>query len=310
MTGGAADPVAGAPRIHPDAFILSLAAIQHGVVTRRQLLQAGIRSRSLDHRVKKGWLRRLHLGVYQVGPVRDPHARDMAAVLACGKHAALSHRSASALWRLTAPPGPGDRVDVTVRRGEHRRRAGIRAHRPLGLRADEVTELVGIPVTTAARTLLDLASSEPAKLVERALTEALLHAVATREQLAGLLVRYSRRSGVSLLRQLLDAESHRGSIRSDAEALLHQLIAAARLPLPETNARVEGSERDFVWRTKRLVVEVDGFHFHSGRARFESDRRRDAELVAAGFRVLRVTWRQMEQEPRAVIASIAQALAR
>jgi very-short-patch-repair endonuclease len=155
---------------------------------------------------------------------------------------------------------------------------------------------------------MDLAATESPKTVRRALGEAFVQGLATREALSGLLERHPRAAGLGVLRALLDEDP--ALTRSDAEDQFRTLMERARLPRPAVNASVEGRERDFVWRGRRLVVEVDGFRYHSGRTRFVGDRRRDGELVAAGFRVLRVTWQQLQEEPEAVVACIAQALAR
>jgi very-short-patch-repair endonuclease len=248
--------------------------------------------------------------VYEVGPVRAPGARELAAVLACGPRAVLSHRSAGVRWKLCAAESPPSPVDVTVPRGDHRRHPGIRVHRPVGLAADEVTRLDGIPLTTPARTLLDLAGSERPKTAERALGEALVRRLTTPAEVSALLKRYPNRPGSFLLASLLAQERGDGIACSPAEEHLIELLRKARLPMPEVNARLLGRERDLVWRRQRLVVEVDGYRFHSSRRRFEDDRRRDGDLVGAGFRVLRVTWRQMDEEPEAALARIAQALAR
>jgi very-short-patch-repair endonuclease len=200
-------------------------------------------------------------------------------------------------------------VDVSVPRLDRRRRSGIRVHRSTTLDADEVTTRDAIRVTTVPRTLRDLASCEIEKVVERAVSEALIQSMTTNAELARI-TRDSRRPGAARLRKLLETIAGGGPIRSDTEDRLRDLLERAQLPRPATNVVVEGRERDFVWKRERLVVEVDGFKYHATPARFESDRRRDAELVAAGYRVLRVTWRQLQEESVAVIARIAQALAR
>jgi very-short-patch-repair endonuclease len=134
--------------------------------------------------------------------------------------------------------------------------------------------------------------------------------VRIREELLKIISRYPKRSGTALLRALLAEEKPLAWTRSEAEKRFLKLIEEARLPRPQGNVRVEGHQVDFVWRAQRIVVEVDGFAFHSSRPRFENDRRRDGILTAAGFRVIRVTWRQMEHEPIATLVRVGQALAR
>jgi very-short-patch-repair endonuclease len=300
------------PPAKRDDHLRALAAAQHGVVTRKQLLEAGFTTASVRRRVANGWLKVLHRGVYQVGPVPAAHGGEMAAVLACGPHAVLSHRSAAALWKLPAARAT-DRsapAEVSVRQRDHRRRPGIRVYRPLALGADEVTTFARIPVTTPARTLLDLAGVERAKFLERALAEALVQNLTTEDEISKLLGRYPNRPGATTLRSLLAQNPETAFARSEAERRFRELVQRAELPRPEGNARVLGRERDFVWRAQRLVVEVDGFRYHSRQDRFENDKRRDADLVAAGFRPLRFTWRQIEEMPEYVVARVAQALVR
>jgi very-short-patch-repair endonuclease len=167
----------------------------------------------------------------------------------------------------------------------------------------ETTRRHGIPVTTPARTILDLAATAEAHELERALEQARLrHLVSARD-----LGRRSRdRPGAARLRALLEQEPT--LTRSEAERRLLALLAAAQLPSPRTNVRVLGHEVDALWPRQRLVVEVDGFAFHGGRDAFEHDRARDAELHAHGYRVIRVTWRQLTGRPEILTARLGAAL--
>lgn len=289
-----------------DRVIAKIAARQHGLITRTQLLAAGVAADAVRWRVRAKRLEPIQRGVYRVGPLVARRARQLAAVLACGRGAVVSHRSAAILWGLCADRATVQ-VDVTVPHADRGRRPGIRAHRVRALRTDEVTELDAIPITTIARTIFDLASVIGSGEMRQ------IFALATREhdaQRAGLLeliARYPKRPGVSVLRALLDDESP-VLTRSEAEERLLQLIAKAQLPRPEVNAWVESYEADLVWRAQRLVVEVDGFAFHSSRASFESDRRRDATLLARGYRVMRITAHQIMREPEAMLVRLAQAI--
>jgi very-short-patch-repair endonuclease len=233
----------------------------------------------------------------------------MAAVLACGPEAVLSHWSGGGLWRVYPDRGSSGPVDVTVPFGTHRARPGVRLHRVRVLPPEEVTHLDGIPVTTLARTILDLASVLSSGELRRVLAVALSEHSMEREQLTELVVRYPGRRGVPMLRALLKDDTPPALTVSKAEQRFLRLITRARLPAPEVNAWFEGYKVDFLWRTHRLIVEVDGFAFHGSRERFENDRRRDGELTARGFRVMRVTWRQITQEPEVVLVQVAQALA-
>jgi very-short-patch-repair endonuclease/predicted transcriptional regulator of viral defense system len=303
-----------------DVVIAELAAGQHGLVTRAQLLAAGQHAGVLHRRLRSGQLRRLHRGVYQVGPVAAPLARLMAAVLACsgGRGAAaagafVSHHSAGrtwSLWRADRQRPPDQPVHVLVPGLARGRRAGIRAHRAQSLALDETTRYDGIPITTPARTLLDLSACLPPRELERLVAQAERESRLTLEALARLLDRHARHRGAAVLRSVLGRTAGPQLTRSEAELRLLELIRQARLPEPQANVRIAGFEVDFLWRPQQLVVEVDGFAYHSSASTFERDRRRDAVLIAAGLRVLRVSWRQIQEESVATAAALAQALVR
>jgi len=282
-----------------DAALIALAG-RHGVVTTAQLDAAGFARSALTRRVESGLLRRLHRGVYAVGPIEAPTARVAAALLACGPGAALSHHTAAQLHDL--PTLPRCAVDVTAAtRHDH---AGIRLHRSR-LAADDITRRQGLPTTTVARALLDLAATVDDRALARLVEEAEIrgHGAAIDDALR-------RHRGNRGARRLAAARHDEPRLtRSEAEARMLDLVRAARLPVPRTNVRVGRHEVDVLWPDQRLVVEIDGYHFHASRAAFERDRRRDAELQAAGHRVLRVTWRQITQEAPAVVATLAGALA-
>ncbi len=246
-------------------------------------------------------------GVYLVGPLVHPRAREMAAALACGAGAVVSHRSAAVLWQLW-PDREGAPIDVTVPLRHRGRRPGLHTHRVRTLPNDEVTKLDAIPITTPARTILDLAAVAPSREVEQAVAQAIRERLNTHAETLGLLERYPRRPGGPLLRALLNSDAAPALTRSEAEDRLLALIRRARLPNPDVNAMLGAHEVDFLWRAQGLVVEVDGFDFHSSRARFESDRRRDADVSALGCRVVRLTWRQITREPEATLVRLAQAL--
>jgi very-short-patch-repair endonuclease len=204
----------------------------------------------------------------------------MAALLACGPDAILSHDSAADVWGIRpAQDGP---VHVTLAGGDARH-PGIRVHRTPDVPAAARPRHAGLPLTTAARTLADLRlpAGEQARACEQA-------------EILGLVPRTAGAPGIT---------------RSEAERRLLRLIRAAGLPAPRTNVRVGDYEVDCHWPDARLVVEVDGFAYHASRAAFERDRRRDADLVVAGLRVVRFTWRQLVHEPEAVVARLAVLLA-
>ncbi|MGH2988780.1 MAG: DUF559 domain-containing protein [Solirubrobacterales bacterium] len=219
----------------------------------------------------------------------------------------MSHRSAARLWRLL--PAARNDIDITVPGRFQGQRAGIRVHRVAVLDPKEVRAVIGIPATTPARTILDIAAVVPIRELERALAEAQARHLTRRNDLVALLARAGPRPGVTKLRSLLDRDSAPAMTRSEAEERLLALLRAAELPPPEVNVRLGGHEVDFLWREERLVVEVNGFRYHSSRSAFERDRVRDAKLGALGFRVVRVTWRQIVERPEALVARIAMALA-
>jgi very-short-patch-repair endonuclease len=289
---------------------MRMAGAQHGVVTRAQLLDAGLSRDQVRHRVRRGVLQRLHPGVYRASAVTSPEERRSAALLACGAGASLSFRTAGGMFRLLAPDADLSVVDVTAPLSCRASRPGIRLHRTANLSGDEVTELFGMRVTTPARTILDLAGVLDERQLEQAYSTALRLDLATSPEIAALVARHPGVRGSGTLRALLAAVQDAAFVRSEAEARFLQIVRAAALQVPECNVRIQGFEVDFLWRTQRLIVEIDGFAFHASRAAFERDRRRDATLEAAGLRVLRFTWRQLTSEPIRVAAQVAQTLGR
>lgn len=284
--------------LEADVAVAALAEKQYGVVTRKQLLEIGLSPAAIKRRLTGGWLHPVHRGVYRVGHTAPlPYAREAAAILACGERAVGSHQCAAFLWAL-APAAPAA-VDVTVPTTGRRKRHGIRIHRS-SLSWAEVTTCRGLPVTTPARTLADLSRSPSTALLERAVEDARRRRLVTRKSLLAAATRAPR------LRVLLDAGP--AFTRSGAERRMVALVRKSGLPAADYNVPVLGHEVDVLWRQAGLVVEVDSWEFHSGRAAFERDRARDAELHAAGFRVIRITARQLRDEPERVVALVASGL--
>jgi hypothetical protein len=295
--------IEGQWRNHPiDAAIAAIAARQHGVIARIQLLRLGLGRKAIDHRVKLGRLHVVHRGVYAVGHVRlTIHGRWMAAVLASGEGGRLSYRSGAMLWSIRRTER--GLIEVTSPRG--RALPGIQRHRA-ELPSDEVTVHRGIPVTTVARTLLDLATVLTAQQLARAVNETEVQRLLDPLPLSALLQRYPRRAGVPALRELL---GQRVTVtRSELEKRFLEFLADAGLPLPDTNAHIQVNgiwhEVDCLWTAQRLIVELDGRNVHDTHQTFESDRARDRILQAAGFRVIRITWRQLHESPAAVAADL------
>jgi very-short-patch-repair endonuclease len=289
----------------PWARVVRLAERQHGVLTRSQLVALGIPDDAIYQRVRDGRLHRVHQGVYAVGrPALTTNGRFLAAVVSCGPDAALSHFAAAALTKLMPERGP--RIDVTVPSGGSRRRRGAVIIHRAPLSDDEVMLREGIRVTTPSRTILDLADYLPERQLERLVDEADYLGL----PLDGLRPRPGRRGSGRLARVLDRHEPGSTRTRSEFEERMVELCRRYELPAPEVNVPIEGYIADFVWRDARLIVETDGWRAHRTRGAFERDRRRDADLLASGWPVVRVTWARLTREPDWVAGRIRRALRR
>jgi hypothetical protein len=280
----------------------------HGVVSRQELLADGLGRGAIAHRLTNGRLFTKYDGVYAIGrPDLSVLGERRAIVLACGEGAVLSHRSAAEAWGLRA--GGGSTWEVIVP-SDRRPDAPIRTYR-YRLCPDEITDVDGIPTTTVARTLLDLASIVPAHQLRRAAEQAdqLGHFDLT--EIQDLLEAYPRRPGRrQLLTLVADLKDHGVTrTRSDIEAAFLQLCLDHNIPRPEVNRYDNGRERDFTWRAQRLVVEVDGWTYHHTRAAFANDRRRDRAALADGYRVARFTATEILSAPAAVATELRTLLA-
>lgn len=289
-----------------DERIAQIAAVQRGRMSRVQLLAAGISSTTIVTLTRRGQLDPLHRGVFAVGHRAPTELGDETAALWAVKDAALSHSTAAILWGARVKSD--GLVHVVVLHGGANPR-GVCVHRTRILDRQDVRVRQGLQVTSPARTLLDLAEVLTQRELERAFDELLLQRLVRVWELAELLQRTTGRVGGPQVAALLERQGGPTRTRSEAEERFLALIRAALLPDPEVNVRIHGYEVDFLWRSQRLVVEIDGFRFHSTRGAFENDRRKDATLRAAGLTVMRVTWNHMAKEPYAVIARVAQALA-
>jgi very-short-patch-repair endonuclease len=292
-----------------DEAIAALAATQHGVVSRPQLRDLGLKDTAITQRVAAGRLHRLHTGVYAVGhTVVAAKGWWMAAVLACGPDAALSHAAAAALWEIRR--SAAITIDVTVRRSGRRRRPGLRIHRPRTLQQHEVTSRHGIPVTTPARTILDLAATlRPARL-EHLLDQAEIRELTDYPALDAMAAAHPGHRGARKLKEALQRH-HAGTdlMKSDLEILFKELCRNHGLPEPRINRRIEGKDVDFLFAEQRVVVETDSWRYHKTRSAFENDRARDAILARAGYRTLRFTDTHIEHDAAGVASTISAALA-
>jgi very-short-patch-repair endonuclease len=288
-----------------------LAGKQHGVVTRGQLLELGFSRSAIEHRVARGRLHVVAHGVYAVGwPKLTPKRVWMAAVLACGKGALLSHSSAAALWEI----GSERRgiVDVSVTRRAELKRRGLRVRGRPSLRAESVTSRDGIPITTPVQTLIDLSTELAPIGVERAVNEADKRDLIDPETLRAELNRYSGEPGIKPLRAILDKRTFRLS-DSDLEILFRRIAMEAGLLSPLTKAPLNGFEVDFFFPDLGLVVETDGLRYHRTPSTQTRDARRDRAHTLAGLTPLRFTHYEIKYEPalvRSELRRIAAALRR
>jgi very-short-patch-repair endonuclease len=287
-----------------DKLVAHLAERQHGVVASRQLAAIGISRNAISARAHAGRLHRVHRGVYAVGhPVLTVDGRRMAAVLAAGPGAVLSHASAAALWEIR--PSAAARIDVSVRTpGGRAKRPGLRVHRAPTLRDDEITEHRGIRVTTPTRTLLDLAATLPRRALERALDEAEIRELYDLTSLDAIARAHAGERGAAALQRALDLDGDPTLTDSELEELMLALCDDHAIERPKPRTWVAGLRVDFLFAAARLVVETDGYRYHRTRHAFERDRERDAILARAGYRTLRFTHRQLTRRPAEVAETI------
>ena len=266
-------------------MVSRMAARQHGVVSVGQLRLAGLDKHKVTRRVRAGRLHPIHRGVYAVGHQSvSQEGKWMAAALAYGDGAVLSHRSAASLWGLL-PARITSNVDISVPgTGGRGKRSGIRLHRRSSLLPAHVTKHRAIPATTPARTISDLRDAIAATELRRALRQAAILGLPT------------------------GPDEVDDRTRSELELLFLDLCRKHRLPAPEVNTRIASLLVDFVWRSQRVVVETDGYKYHRGRVAFEDDRARDLKLRALGYDVIRLTHRQVTSCSEEVLAILEKAL--
>ncbi len=287
---------------HLNELIAQLADAQHGVVARYQLAYLGLSKSAIDGRLASGYLRRLHRGVYAVGhTVLSAEGHYMAAVLAFGPGAVLAHRAAGAHWSVA--PHAGTFIEVIPATPGRHSRPGLRVH---SCRLDPRDRTVheGIPVTTVARTLIDLAEVVDLRRLTRAIERAEKLDLFDLRELDAARARARGHHGLAPLAQALAIHLPDDHSRSDFERDFIDFCASHDLPPPRINAIVEGYEVDVSWPGSRLIIELDSWTHHRTRAAFEKDRIRDANLALAGYRVIRLTWRRLNEEPAKTAAQI------
>jgi predicted transcriptional regulator of viral defense system len=299
-----------------DVALAALGAAQWGVVALEDLLALGLSQTAIRKRAAAGRLHRLHRGIYSLIPpnLLSREGRWLAAVLACGPGAVLSHRSAAALHRLRATGAT--RIEVAVPTRSHRVHTGLNIHRSKTLIRADTTTVQNIPCTTVARTLLDLAEAVDRRAVERACDQAEILELFDLRAVNDILRRNATRRGAKVIRAVLDEHYIGSTITwSELEERFLKLVREAGLPRPEVNVWVvlpDGGppiRGDFVWRAQQVIIETDGYETHRSRWAFERDRRRDQRTSAAGWRPIRTTMRQLERAPEEIVAT-ARALMR
>ena len=282
-----------------DEELARLAGSRHGVVTRAQLLDAGVTRREIAVRLERGALIRVHPGVYRVGH-RAPsvEAAYLGAVLAAGEGALLSGLAAAHLLALVKGAAPAPEV---ITRTE-RRIAGVTTHRSRFLDARDAISVRGIPVTTVPRTLVDIAATLPIDALARACHEAGVRYRTTPAAVEAVLARRPTSPGAKKLRRVIHGDVH--VTLSKLEARFLELLRHANLPLPITN-RPAGSRRvDCRWPEQRLTVELDGYRFHNSRYSWEQDRRREREARARGDDFRRYTYSDVTEDPSSMLAEL------
>jgi very-short-patch-repair endonuclease len=292
-----------------DAAIAKLAGRQYGVVARFQLLALGLSDDEIDYRLAVGRLIALHRGVYAVGHDNVPREGHwLAGVLACGRSAVLSHRSAAALWGLLPYEG---KVEITAP-SYRRSRSGLVVRRA-AIQPDERTLHGAVPTTTVARTLLDLGAVASAERIRKAVEHAEVLRLFDLREVQLLVDRYPRRAGTAALREAVRVIADSvGRTRRELEERFRSLVLSANLPAPVYNATLElGTmtiEADAFWPAHGLVVELDSRMYHGTSAAFDRDRMRDQHALAAGLRVMRITWNHLARQERATVRNLRTAL--
>jgi hypothetical protein len=291
------------------ARFANVIAAQQGAIHRDQILAAGWTDSHIKTRLRRGEWRRVHLAVYIAGdPELLPLARHSAALLSLGPHAALGDRTGVELWGLIRQDKNAP-IHVTLPAKSARPRRGVRIHLVKAIDPRDIRTREHLKVTSPARSLIDFAAEAPSNELLHAIGEAVAHDLTSESELRQALQRVpTNHAGAKIVRGILADEPDLIRARSRAERIALPLIIAADLPRPEVNVWLHGELVDLYWPEQGLIVEVDGYQFHKGRLAFETDRRRDAKLIALGYRVIRITWPQLTHQSHMVIARIAQAL--
>jgi Transcriptional regulator, AbiEi antitoxin len=302
----------GGPRHHLDTPppLAALAARQHGVVATRQLLTLGYSPTVIARLVRDGHLIRLHRGVYAVGHIRlSARGRWMAAALACGDDAVLSHRAASALWDLSQTPAGA--IDVTAPGHSRRRIPGVHFHGARTLHPDDREIIDGIPVTALPRTMLDQATAVNPQRLRTLLEQAQRRDLVNPLAFDALLARSPGHHGAGRLRAALsELQDDPPWTQSELERRFLEFLRTRHLPEPRTNVPIDGILADCFWPEHNLVAELDSYRFHRDRRTFESDREKGIVHARAGRQAIHITQRmltrqaqQLEMDLRALLGT-------
>jgi predicted transcriptional regulator of viral defense system len=292
-----------------DREIARICQSQNGLVTLEQLEAHGLTVQAVHERLLSGRLHRIHQGVYSLTPrVMTQRGVFMAAVLACGPDAVLSHRSAAYLWGMV--DSWEEPIDVTAPNRRGRSPDGVAAHRDSSLQPIDKTTHFDVPCTTVARTVLDYAGVESERKVRRVIAQGEVLGILDKSKLRALLKRSRRRRGVARLRLILDTiHPQTERTRSELERLFLEMCARREVPEPGVNIWLRGADgeryqADFLWRDQWLIVEADSRRFHDTDSAFVADRKRRQQLELAGWRVSQCTWEEVEREPRRLAETV------
>jgi very-short-patch-repair endonuclease len=291
----------------PDQRLRALAATQWERVSRRQLVAIGFTPAMIRSRLRVGGLHRVYPGVYAVGHThRTRYGDEVAALLAAGPAAVLSHRSAAVIWQFVEWSARDLEVTVPeVARTDSR--PGLIVHRSRTLTRADIRRYRGLPITSPARTMVDYAETTPRRELERALDEGLARRLVSPTSVRAAIARAPGRRSTALLEELLDPDRPTGVTVGQAEERLLGIIRAVNLADPDRNVKLGPFTVDFLWRDANVAIEVDSYTWHSGPAVFKRDRRKDAYLGDHGIRLLRVTWEMMD-EPLPLVGRIIREL--
>ncbi|GMQ84924.1 MAG: DUF559 domain-containing protein [Acidimicrobiia bacterium] len=299
---------------HRDRLFSKLASSQYGVLTLEQAMACGVSERTIESRVRRGALVRLHPGVYAVGGTPASwHRSVMAAVLSVNEGTAASHRTAAYLWGLTSKKPT--RVEVVTTRHDRAHRVSFIVHESLDLLAHDIVAIDGIPVTTAARTVVDLGAVAHPRHVEDCLDVGLRKRLFTLDEVRHLFNRVARRGrrGVGVIRPMLEERTEwDGLTESGLEDLFVSIVRRSHLPLPRSQFTVRDTQGrfvcrvDFAYEAKRALIELDSEKHHMDPVTFLRDREKQNKAASLGWSVYRFTWRQLVDNPEQVLSVLAQ----